>query len=130
LGTFTDVASTQRTDWYNGVYNMTTSGSTPLRSALTNAGRYFAGKIGTDPLQYSCQQNFTILSTDGYWNSGDGFKLDGSTIMDQQDGTAGRPMNDGAQAGTTVVTTYTRNTYSKITGSCGGGKKQLKTQPE
>ena len=34
-------------------------------------GRMYAGKIsGWDPVQYSCQQNFTILSTDGFWNTG------------------------------------------------------------
>lgn len=43
---------------------------TPLRGALSKAGRYYAHKITSiDPIQYSCQQNFTILSTDGYWNT-------------------------------------------------------------
>ena len=44
---------------------------TPLRGALSKAGRLYAGKVVTgnnDPVQYSCQQNFTILTTDGYWN--------------------------------------------------------------
>jgi type IV pilus assembly protein PilY1 len=45
---------------------------TPLRGALSKAGRMYAGRGpagGSDPVQYSCQQNYTILSTDGYWNS-------------------------------------------------------------
>jgi len=128
LGTF---EGTQRTNWYSTLYNTTASGSTPLRTALSNAGRYYAGKLGgTDPVQASCQQNFSILSTDGYWNTGNGFKLDGSTAVGNQDGAAGRPMNDGAQAGTTVTTTYTRNTYSKVSTGCSSSKKRLKTQPE
>ncbi len=111
LGTF---ETTQRTNWYNTLYNATPSGSTPLRTALANAGRYYAGKLSTDPVQYSCQQNFSILSTDGYWNdSSNPNQVDGSTDIGNQDGTAGRPMYDGAQAATTVTTTYTRNDYSE-----------------
>ncbi len=123
--------SSQRTTWYNALYNTTTSGSTPLRRALSDAGRYYAGLLtGTDPVQYSCQQNFSILSTDGYWNSGDGYKLDGSTLVGNQDGTAARPMNDGAQTGTTVVTTYTHDVYSAAKSSCSSGKNKLQTQPQ
>jgi type IV pilus assembly protein PilY1 len=125
-------AGTPRDNWYNALYSMSVSGSTPLRTALSNAGRYYAGKLsGTDPIQYSCQQNFTILSTDGYWNSGDGYKIDGTTVMDNEDGninTAPRPMYDGAQTGTTVTITYTRDKYS--TSSCSRKTKQLQTQPE
>jgi type IV pilus assembly protein PilY1 len=105
--------NSHRTTWYSTLYNMATSGSTPLRRSLSDAGRYYAGKLSSDPVQYSCQQNFAILSTDGYWNTGDGYQIDGSTAVGNQDGTAGRPMYDGAQAGTTVTTTYTRNTYSE-----------------
>ena len=128
LGTF---ESTQRSNWYSSLYGTVASGSTPLRTALANAGRYYAGKLsGTDPVQYSCQQNFTILSTDGYWNTGDGFKLDGSTLVGNQDGTAGRPMYDGTQANTTVTTTYARNNYASSSTSCGPGKKRLTNQPQ
>lgn len=128
MGTF---ESTQRSNWYSSLYGMSTSGSTPTRRALSDAGRYFAGKLsGADPVQYSCQQNFTILSTDGYWNSGDSYKLDGTTVVDNQDSTALRPMYDGGQSGTTVTITYTRNTYSSTSTGCSGGKKKLKTQPE
>lgn len=43
---------------------------TPLRSGLKRAGNYFADNLSgkTDPIEYSCQKNFTILMTDGYWN--------------------------------------------------------------
>ncbi|MDP2144996.1 MAG: PilC/PilY family type IV pilus protein [Gallionella sp.] len=123
--------TTHRDTWYSTLYNMSTSGSTPLRRSLSDAGRYFAGKLAvTDPVQYSCQQNFAILSTDGYWNTGDGYQLDGSTAVGNQDGTVDRPMYDGSQSGTTVTITYTRNSYSSTSSGCSSGKKKLKTQPE
>jgi type IV pilus assembly protein PilY1 len=126
LGTF---SATQRSNWYSALYATTYStAGTPLRVALSNAGRYYAGQLaGTDPLQYSCQQNFTILSTDGYWNGNAGFMIDGTTAVGNQDGLAGRPMYDGAQVNTTWTFTYTRNTYSKSTSNCGSGKKLLTT---
>ncbi|UAW99023.1 hypothetical protein KEM63_03340 [Halopseudomonas nanhaiensis] len=59
----------------NQVYN----GLTPLRRALGDAGRYYSitGDLGpwsTTPGQsggetYSCRQSYSILTTDGYWNS-------------------------------------------------------------
>jgi len=45
------------------------SNGTPLRRALQMAGEYYKGNVGAvDPIKYSCQKNFTILFTDGYWN--------------------------------------------------------------
>ena len=122
----------QRTNWYSALYNISVNGSTPLRAALSNAGMYYAGTLAgtTDPLQYSCQQNFTIISTDGYWNTGTGYKMDGSTPVGNQDGSAGSPMWDGAQAASTVTTPYTRNSYTKVSGSCSGSQKQLQIQPQ
>ena len=123
---------TQRSDWYSDFYGVSPSGGTPLRQALANAGRYFAGKLSgtTDPMQYSCQQNFTILSSDGYWNGAAGFKLDGSTAVGNQDGAYLAPYNDGAQAGTTTVTTYSRYSYSTTSSGCPKKTRQLKTQPQ
>lgn len=129
VDTFT---GTQRSNWYTQLYATAVSGSTPLRTALSNAGRYFAGKLGvTDPIQFSCQQNFAILSTDGYWNAGDDVNLAGtSNSLGNQDGTAGRPMYDGAQTQTQYTFTYTRDNYTKVTDTCSSGKKKLKDQPE
>jgi len=128
---------TQKSAWYTALYGTIPSGSTPLRRALSNAGRYYAGKLsGTDPVQYSCQQNFTLLSTDGYWNSDGPLMVDGSTFpsSDNQDATAARPMFDGTYEKNTVTITYGRNNFSctsTVPGpDCTGGKKQLKTQPE
>ena len=58
----------QKNLWYAKFLNATPFGATPLRTALANTGRLYAGKLATlngvaanDPMQYSCQQNFTIL---------------------------------------------------------------------
>jgi type IV pilus assembly protein PilY1 len=70
--------SSQRTNFYNMLYATKASNSTPLLSALSNAGLYYSHKLPSnqlntvaaiDPVQYACQQNFTILSTDGFWNN-------------------------------------------------------------
>ncbi len=98
-------SGSQRTNWYSALYGTVTSGSTPLREALANMGRYYAGKLsGTDSMQYSCQQNFTILSTDGFWNGNSGFQMNGSTAVGNQDGSADRPMYDGSNRTKTTST--------------------------
>ncbi len=81
-----------------------------------------------DPIQYSCQQNFVILSTDGYWNGNAGYKVDGSTAVGNQDGSAPRPMYDGATGQTTVTTQYSRNNDSLS--NCGGTNNILRIQPQ
>ena len=103
-------AGTQKADFYTKLYAAIPSGGTPLRPALVKAGKYFANKISgqTDPMQYSCQKNFTILSTDGYWNTGSGepasyvpTRLNGTTAIGNPDGgsTIARPMRDACTPG-------------------------------
>ncbi|WP_244292433.1 pilus assembly protein [Xanthomonas hyacinthi] len=84
-----------RTQWFDRLYTVPgTSSTTPLRGALTRAGEYFSSgsasgaygpQSGAD--QYTCRQNFTILTTDGYWNesnytgqSGEQDNVAGATI--------------------------------------------------
>lgn len=92
-------SGTHRANWYSRLYGTRKDSGTPLRAALSRAGRMYAGKItGWDPVQYSCQRNFTILTTDGYWNESSGYKqIDGSTNVGEQDGVSGvtRPSYDG-----------------------------------
>jgi type IV pilus assembly protein PilY1 len=83
---------THKAAWFARFYAMTPSGSTPLRLALSRVGRHFAGRtdginafMPDDPIQYSCQQNFALLTTDGYWNSSGGVRLDGTTPIGDQD---------------------------------------------
>lgn len=100
-----DFDATQKELWYRRIYAVATGDATPLRAALAKAGRIFAGKLGTDPVQYSCQQNFALLTTDGYWNeSGTPKRIDGTTDIGNQDGvlsSSPRPLYDG-----TGVTNY------------------------
>ncbi len=125
-----DIGSSHRTTWFTELYDSSPSGSTPLRSALSVAGQYYAGKLsGTDPVEYSCQQNFSILSTDGYWNSGAGYDINGNAVGNQ-DGDVPRPMYDGAQSGTRVTTTYTRYDYSKVKSYCWGSNRRLRTREQ
>ena len=89
-----DYDTTHKANWYTKFYGQSTNSSTPLRDALSRVGQIYAGVFtdlangipaADDPIQYSCQPNYTILSTDGYWNgSGVGRKPDG-TNMTQQD---------------------------------------------
>jgi len=137
----TDFGGTQRTNWYSKLFAQDTGNSTPLREALARAGRYFAGKndginagmIPTqadDPVQYSCQQNFSILTTDGQWNTGDEtqgpVKLDGTTNVGNQDGNisvAPRPMYDGATAVQTRTDKWNEYRYSGS--GCSGSRQRV-----
>ncbi|MGE3106595.1 MAG: pilus assembly protein [Lysobacterales bacterium] len=81
--------STNRSTWFSRLHTATASGSTPLRNALKAAGTYFSrtdasGPYGPEPTsqQLACRQNFTILTTDGFWNGP-------SPGMPNVDGTAG-----------------------------------------
>ena len=61
----------RRTAWFTKLYSQTRAAARrSRRRSRTRARATYAGKVGPDPLQYSCQQNFTMLTTDGYWNSG------------------------------------------------------------
>ena len=89
-------------NWYNELFAADPENGTPLKDALGKVGRLYAGKVSTfngvsvtDPVQYSCQQNFAILSTDGYWNGANGVQLDGSTSVGHQDSAEPRPFTDG-----------------------------------
>jgi type IV pilus assembly protein PilY1 len=116
----------QKTSWYSKLYGATPNNSTPLREALSNAGRMYAGKLTslygttvTDPIQYSCQKNFTVLSTDGYWNGSSGFQLDGSTAVGNQDSGEPRPFNDGGTVADVYQATITVSGGSSSTSVTG-----------
>lgn len=97
--------------FYARVNGAVTGNSTPLRAALSQAGRYYAKKLKGqtyDPVQYSCQRNYTLLSTDGYWNSSAGYKLDGVSAVGQQDGLGTpTPYYDGGNVDETLKETWT-----------------------
>lgn len=69
-------ANNNRSVWYDRLYKTVASGQTPLHAALRRAGEYYKDSSQDGPYgpqksdsQFVCRQNFTILTTDGYWNS-------------------------------------------------------------
>jgi type IV pilus assembly protein PilY1 len=88
-----DFTSAQKTAWYTKLFGVVPGNSTPLRTALSRAGRIYQGTVtvGSDPVQYSCQQNYTFLATDGYWNT-DTAGTDFTAVGDV-DGSANNPAN-------------------------------------
>jgi type IV pilus assembly protein PilY1 len=99
------VPSGHRKIWYNKLYGATTDSGTPLKPALSLTGRMYAGTALDDPIQQSCQKNWAIMTTDGFWNSGTGVKIDGTSPVGNQDNTNSgisiRPKYDGGNASAT-----------------------------
>jgi type IV pilus assembly protein PilY1 len=109
-GTFYDDTATLLDILYN--YQIGSYG-TPLRNGLKKAGRFFSGdyekpstfiaQVNSDSYPYfkadkggSCQQAFTIIFTDGYWNGG-------SPSVGNEDGNGdtaydGSPFGDSASS--------------------------------
>ncbi|WP_229507645.1 pilus assembly protein [Massilia sp. Dwa41.01b] len=63
-----------RADWYDALYKMNGNNSTPLRQALHAVGKMYANlapykrSAGNEVVRFPCEQNFTFMTTDGYWN--------------------------------------------------------------
>ena len=118
-----DFDATQKSLFFDRLYSTAGQNYTPLRGALSKVGRYYGNRYTgqTDPVQYSCQRNYTLLSTDGYWNTNaetgsyGAYQLNGSTLVGQQDGTEARPMKDGAASVYTVTTTDTTSGTKTVT---------------
>jgi type IV pilus assembly protein PilY1 len=116
-----DYDTAQRTSWYAKLYAQTPTNFTPLREALARVGLIYAGKFGSgltggltaandDPMIASCQPNFAILSTDGYWNGNVGRQMDNATSIGNQDNTDTAPWSrqaDGVYDGGTPVASNT-----------------------
>jgi type IV pilus assembly protein PilY1 len=109
-------SGTRRQQFWNWVEGSSPNSGTPLRTALKAAGDYYKsddqpwisgddapecnGKTGTalsdcKAQQLSCRQSYTILTTDGFWNSdsitisGSDYKIDGSDYSGDWDGKPG-----------------------------------------
>ena len=123
---------TQKNSWYDSLVAAVPGSSTPLRAALSTTGRIFAGKTpvgSSDPVQYSCQQNFALLTTDGYWNTGNGVEINGSTTMGNYDGgTTPRPMYEGPTATSNTLADVAKYYYdtdlrTSALGNCTGSTR-------
>ena len=95
---FTSGAGNQKDLWFQHLYQTGLSSSgTPLRLALSRVGRYYANittgindGMDASPIQYSCQPNYAIMMTDGYWNgSNDGQDLSGNPVGNQDNVNSG-----------------------------------------
>ncbi|NOT18240.1 MAG: hypothetical protein HOP20_09290 [Sulfuriferula sp.] len=121
--------ATGKYNWYQLLFASLPTGGTPLRMAISQAGKYFANKLGSvaDPMQYSCQQNFTILSTDGYWNESNSYvqKIDGSAMTDQDGSGTAKPKYEGSTASANSLADATKYYYdtdlrTSALGNCTG----------
>jgi type IV pilus assembly protein PilY1 len=69
---FTPGAGGEKDLWYQRLYAADTPSSTPLKTALSRAGRYFGNQnpdgMGATPINSACQPNYAVLTSDGYWN--------------------------------------------------------------
>ncbi|MDR2330239.1 MAG: hypothetical protein LBE58_11610, partial [Comamonas sp.] len=97
-----DFWGTDKQTWFQTIQSAKTGGSSPTREALARVGRYYAGKSDSindtmlpfvDPVISACQRHYTIVTTDGYWNTGQetipgrgAVQIDGVTLVGQQDG--------------------------------------------
>jgi type IV pilus assembly protein PilY1 len=108
-----DFGPAQKFTWFSKLFAARPNSGTPLRDSLAKAGQLYGGVLNgttlngvtvTEPLQFSCQKNYTILSTDGFWNGGAGEKLDRASAIGNADGLLPRPYNDG---GTSITQTRT-----------------------
>ena len=124
-----DFDTKQKEDFYTKLFGVPPTGYTPLRGAVQKAGRYFANKYpgqDYDPMQYSCQKNFLVLSTDGYWNVNaehvdsdvdnpvdyGAYDINGELKIGNQDGLpTPRPMFDGSSSTVVSVDTWTETHY-------------------
>ena len=99
VDTFTTATGGHKQAWYAKLYAQEPGPTTPLREALARVGWIYSGKLNTgltsgiptadDPLIASCQPNFAILSTDGYWNGNGGQTLTGTAIGNQDNVNSG-----------------------------------------
>jgi len=87
----TSGTNNNRQRWYNRLFLAKAESGTPLRSALDNAGKYFSSRSETGAYgpesgadQLACRQNFSILTTDGFWNG------DSNGFGGDHDGTEGK----------------------------------------
>ena len=127
----------QKTNWYSKLFGISPGSGTPLRSALSIVGRIYAGQGGSvvgnsaDPVQYSCQQNFTLLTTDGYWNTDSDSAVQGlsGSSVGNLDGTGTpRPMFEGPTAASNTLADVAKYYYdtdlrTSALGNCTGGTR-------
>ncbi|MET3008845.1 PilC/PilY family type IV pilus protein [Stenotrophomonas koreensis] len=100
-----------RKDFYDRLFAANANDGTPLRGALQRAGRYFSSPEpyrDASNSELSCRQNYSILTTDGYWNSNDGYTSTPS--IGNADGVASHPYRDDHSTTLADIAYYFWNT--------------------
>ncbi len=102
-----DPASGNKRALLDGLYRTQSTGGTPLRRTLAEAGDYYECSVGSSlwsgcPILPAasggaCQQNFAVLMTDGFWNG--------------NNPTVGNTDDDGNSANTAGNTTFDGDPY-------------------
>lgn len=102
-------SGSDRQQFFNWLFSTGTNIYTPLRKALDAAGQYYSwidekGPYSTTPgfaggTNLSCRQNYTVLMTDGYWNSSEA-------------ATSGARNNNDGNAGTLIGNNPDGKTYT------------------
>lgn len=124
--------------WYAKFYGTRSTSWTPLRQALARVGRHYAGRtdginagMNDDPIQFSCQQNYAILTTDGYWNYGRGKTIDNGASSsgeignhDNNSGVSPRPLLDAGPASTVVDEEYYADLKDPGTNGCSATQRR------
>jgi type IV pilus assembly protein PilY1 len=120
-------AATQRGKFFDMLYNQVVvpneGAYTPLRTILSTAGRYYGNKLTgrNDPMKYSCQKNYSLLATDGYWNSDTSVvKIDGTAIGDEDAAAAFPYRGKGAVASLADVAWHYYTTDLRTESTMGG----------
>lgn len=95
------VVTNSRSTWFARVGAARNGSGTPLQGALQKAGAYYTDGSATGPYgpeapgsQFQCRQNFSILTTDGYYNNSSNYSavgeqdnVTGPAIFNPIDGT-------------------------------------------
>lgn len=136
IAPFAPGAGNQKQNWYNKFFAIIPSSNTPLRSALSIVGRIFANKsvgfTSPDPMQYACQKNFTLLTTDGYWNADSNSAVkdvNGQPIGDLDSDVNSRPLYEGATASSATLADTAKYYYdtdlrTSVLNNCTGALGQ------
>ncbi|MDH7454170.1 PilC/PilY family type IV pilus protein [Luteimonas composti] len=114
-----------RSKWYSRLHNSIGQSGTPLHGALHQAGQYFSSDAATGPYgpqsgsaQLACRQNFTILTTDGYWN--DWSNYPSGSRVGNADGTSSDTINEPSTGAS-----YTYTASAPFSDSHGGSEGTL-----
>lgn len=126
----------QKAMFFDKLYGFRPGGGTPLRTSLKEVGVMYAGASNTyrDPLQFSCQKNYAILATDGYWNDDErsaenpnGEFVPPDQSHPDQDGDASRPSKDDAETPNTLADVAYYYYHTDLRTNCSATSRDLCT---